>query len=280
MESSKHAHLREILRECESVLVAFSGGVDSALLLRVAAEVLGENVLAVTGNSPSVPSWELSDAKRLAETIGVKHCILETAELEEPGYVANGPDRCYFCKAELFDKLASVREEEGLAWIVDGTNAEDLGDHRPGTRAREERNIRSPLVEAGLTKEEVRELSRHYGLPTAEKPAFACLASRFPYGTQVTREGLAQVEAAEDHVRGLGFKQFRVRHHGEVARLEVGPEEIDAASTPEMRARIVAGLKQAGYRYVALDLEGYRTGALNEVLSEKVLSRAATRGRR
>jgi uncharacterized protein len=208
----------------------------------------------------------MEDAERLARDMGAVHRIVDTDELSVDAYRANGPDRCYHCKTELFGKLEEIRSAEGIAWIVDGTNADDLGDHRPGMQARRERGIRSPLVEANFTKEEVREVSRAYGLATAEKPAFACLASRFPYGTEVTPEGLQRVAAAEDRVRQLGFRQFRVRHHGDVARLEVDPSEVERALEPELRRRIVDALKEAGYRYAALDLEGYRTGSLNEVL--------------
>ncbi|NNE42821.1 MAG: ATP-dependent sacrificial sulfur transferase LarE [Gemmatimonadetes bacterium] len=258
--------LKDIIGGCDSALVAFSGGVDSTLVLRVAVETLGEKALAITGRSLSVPEWELEDADRLARGMGAAHRVMDTQELEVAEYRANGPDRCYHCKTELFSKLETVREAEGFTWIIDGTNADDLGDHRPGMQARRERGIRSPLVEAELTKEDVRALSRHYGLETAEKPAFACLASRFPYGTEVTAEGLQTIAAAEDAVRRLGFKQFRVRHHGDVARLEVDPRELDRALEPAFRKRIVEALKGAGYRYASLDLEGYRTGSLNEVL--------------
>jgi uncharacterized protein len=244
--------------------------VDSTLVLRAAAEALGSRVLAVTGRSPAVPERELSEAQALAESFGVAHQFVDTAELERPGYVANGPDRCYHCKSELFDTLERMRAERGLRWIVDGTNRDDLGDHRPGMLARRERGIRSPLVEAEMSKEDVRAASRLLGLSTAEKPAMPCLASRLPYGTAVTPEALARVEAAEERVRALGFRQFRVRHHDDLARLEVDPAELDRACTSDVRAAITRALKEVGYRWVALDLDGYRTGSLNEVLTIRV----------
>jgi uncharacterized protein len=260
------ARLKNILQECERVIVAFSGGVDSTLVLRAAHDALGDQVLAVTGRSPSVPSWEIEEAIDLARSIGAAHRILDTAELARAEYVRNAPDRCYHCKTELFERLAALAREENYRWVVDGTNLDDLGDHRPGMRARREQGVRSPLIEAKLTKEDVRACSREYGLPTAEKPAFACLASRFPYGTPVTLEGLKRVEAAEKAVRDLGFRQFRVRHHDDVARLELEPADLTRALDPDVRARLVRGLRDAGYRYVSLDLEGYRSGSLNEVL--------------
>jgi uncharacterized protein len=258
--------LERILTECRRVLVAFSGGVDSTLVLRAAQEALGDQVLAVTGRSPSLPSWELDESIQLAKSIGARHRIVDTEELANPEYVRNDSNRCYYCKSVLFERLEQIAQEEGVLWVVDGTNLDDLNEHRPGMIARKERGVRSPLVEAGMNKQEVRHCSRAYGLSTADKPSFACLASRFPYGTPVTREGLRTVEAAEQCVRGLGFRQFRVRHHGELARLEVEPSEIERALDPHIRTRIVEGLRNAGFRYVSLDLEGYRSGSLNAVL--------------
>jgi uncharacterized protein len=272
------ARLKNVLEQCERVVVAFSGGVDSTLVLRAAHDALGDRVLAVTGRSPSVPSWEIEEAIELARGIGAAHRILETEELARPEYVRNDSDRCYYCKTELFERLERLAREENYQWVVDGTNLDDLGDHRPGMRARKEHRVRSPLVEAEMTKANVRECSRIYGLPTAEKPAFACLASRFPYGTPVTREGLMRVEAAEKAVRDLGFRQFRVRHHGDVARLELEPGDLTRALDSEIRGRIIRGLREAGYRYVALDLEGYRSGSLNEVLPATIQRRPGTTG--
>ena len=265
-EPAKLPALREVIGAMDGAVVAFSGGVDSALVLRVAVEVLGDRALAVTGKSPAVPARELEEAKELAASFGARYRILETDELSSEGYVANGPDRCYWCKSELFDRLGVVREQEGLEEIIDGTNADDLGDHRPGMKARREREIRSPLVEVGMTKAEVREASRFYGLPTADKPAMACLASRLPYGTSVTPEALARVEAAEEALKALGFRQLRVRHHDDLARIEIDPAELDRALQSEMRAAILRDVRAAGYRWVSIDLEGYRTGSLNELL--------------
>jgi uncharacterized protein len=266
----KLSRLREIVRETGSALVAFSGGVDSALVLRVAVDELGERALAVTGDSPAVPRRDLEDAQRLARELGARHRVLRTEELGEPRYVANGPDRCYWCKSELFGKLEVVRQEEALACVLDGTNLDDRGDFRPGLAARRERGVRSPLCEAEMTKEDVRAASRALGLSTAEKPAEACLASRIPYGTEVTAERLERVGRAEERIKQLGFRQVRVRHHGDVARIEVDPGEMGRLLDPAVRSRLVRGVREAGYRYVALDLDGYRTGSLNEVLPARI----------
>lgn len=263
----KYQHLQEVLREIGRVVIGFSGGVDSTLLLRVALDTLGtENVLAIIGNSDSYPARELDDAKRLADELGARYQVIKSKELEDERYAANPSNRCYYCKSDLFSRLVAVGKEEGFAAVLDGNNADDVGDWRPGQKAARELGVRSPLMEIGMTKAEVRELSRALGLPTWNKPSFACLASRIPYGQRITRDALATIEAAEDYLRDLGFPQVRVRHHGEIARIEVPPTEIDRLLDPKLRTRIITRLRELGYHYVTLDLEGYRTGSMNEVL--------------
>ena len=266
----KRAALESGLVRLRRVVVAYSGGVDSAFLSAVAHDVLGDDAVAVTAVSPSLSARELADARRLAARRGWRHRLVETDELSRPGYVENSPDRCYWCKAELFDVLTPVARELD-ARIAVGTNADDLGDFRPGQRAAREHGVAAPLVDAGLTKADVRRLSRALELPTADKPASPCLASRFAYGVAVTEERLARIEAAEEFIRSLGFVVFRVRDHGDIARLEVEPEDV--ARAVELREEISKHLAGLGWRYVTLDLAGFRSGSMNEVLGSPTFRR-------
>lgn len=265
--SVKEARLEQLLRDCGSVVIGYSGGVDSTLLLAKSVSTLGtENVLAVTAATPTYAGEEVDEAARLAGELGAEHVRLQSSELEDEGFLANPPERCYYCKTDLYGELKRLAAERGYRAVVDGSQADDALDWRPGLRALEEQEIASPLKDAGLTKEEVRELSRRLGLPTAEKPANACLASRFPYGRRITPEELQRVGRAERVLRELGFGVVRVRHHGETARIEVPP--ADRARLLDLADRFVPRLKELGYVWVAIDAEGYRSGSMNEPLFE------------
>lgn len=258
--------VNDILRGMESALVAHSGGADSSLLVHLAAGALGGRVLAVTGVSASRPKRECEEAAAFAAGAGAAHAIVETGEFSDERFVRNGSDRCYHCKRALFARLEEMRAERGLRWIADGSNADDGEDYRPGGRAAAEFNVRSPLAEAGLTKEDIREISRVLGLSTAVLPAQPCLATRIPYGTPITVERLAMVQRAEDALRGLGFQECRVRHHGDVARIELPGDSFAKACEAETRRAIDAALKLAGFRYVTVDLEPFRSGKMNDAL--------------
>jgi len=263
--TNKLARLKEILGELDSVVVAYSGGVDSTLLLKVAHDCLGERAVAVTALSASLPDQERAEAEAIVYQIGARHVTIESQETADPRYLANGPDRCYFCRVDVFGRLIDYARQHGYRYVVDGNNADDVGDHRPGRQAAREHGVRSPLLEAGLTKAEIRDLARTMGLPNWDKPAAACLSSRVPYGTPITLTMLSQIEQAELLLKKLGLRQVRVRHHGQMARLEVEP--VDFEKLLAHRLELVEQLTALGYTYVTLDLAGFRSGSLNEALT-------------
>jgi len=262
----KEALLQERLRAAGKLLVAFSGGVDSSYLAWLAHQELGADALAVTAVSPSYPQSHREVAEQVVEGFGLRHRFVDTDEMANPDYRANKPDRCYHCKTELFRVMGVLREQLGFESVAYGVNLDDTGDFRPGHRAAAEQGVLSPFLDVGMGKQEIRALSKRAGLPTAELPASACLSSRLPYGTEVTPQRLLQVERGEEALHGLGFRQVRLRHHGDVARIEIEPSELPKALDPEMAARISAAIRPLGFRWVSLDLDGYRTGSLNEVL--------------
>ncbi len=264
--SQKEDHLLQILKRLESVVVGFSGGVDSAYLAYMANRVLGQKALCVTAISPSYPTFQKRETTDFVRQFGLNHMEIESEELDNPAYRENAPNRCYHCKSELFTKLEALAQKQGYQAVIDGTNYDDLGDFRPGRQAAKEHTVHSPLLEAEMTKLDIRELSRRAGLPTWDKPALPCLSSRFPYGTAISAEKLSVVDRGEGILRDFGFRIFRVRYHEELVRLEFSPEELPKALNITMAAILVKQFKALGFKYVTIDLEGYRSGALNEVL--------------
>ncbi len=262
----KLAHLQKILREMESVLVAFSGGVDSSFLLRVSRDTLGDKAAALTALSPTYPEHELRAAKQFTADLGVTHILVESNELKIENFAQNDPRRCYYCKSELFGILRQEADQRGFKTLCDGSNVDDRGDFRPGMQAAQEKGVRHPLIEAGLSKEEIRGLSRELGLETYQKGSMACLSSRFPYGTEITESRVRQVARCEALLRAMGYDPYRVRYHGDIARIEIQRTDFDRLLEKDHLDRVIEAFKQAGFVYVTLDLEGFRSGSMNEVL--------------
>ena len=267
----KLSKLKEVVSRLESVVIAFSGGVDSTLVAKVCYDTLKDNSMAVTARSETYPDFEFKESQKLASEIGIKHLVVDTSELAIEGFANNPPERCYFCKTELFGKLKEIAKEHGFLNVVDGANLDDTQEFRPGLKASKELNVRSPLKEAGLAKKDIREVSKLLNLPNWNKPAYACLSSRFPYGQSITEEKISMVAEAEKYLRGLGLIQFRVRHHETIARIEILPEDIYILTNSPVREELTAEFKKIGFTYVTLDLEGYRSGSMNEILSEAEL---------
>jgi pyridinium-3,5-biscarboxylic acid mononucleotide sulfurtransferase len=266
---SKYTQLQSILLDMGSVAIGFSGGIDSTLLIRVATEVLRDKALAVIGRSETYPTREFEEAVQMAKSFGSRYRIVNTEETDNLKFRENPPDRCYFCKTELFGKLQAIADEEVIRWIADGTIIDDLGDFRPGMKAKSERSVRSPLLEAGFSKADVRALALELNIATWDKPSFACLSSRFPYGQGITKENLTKVDLAETFMRDLGFRFFRVRHHDDrTARLEIGQQEFQRLFDASLREKIVGKMRELGFVYITLDLQGFRSGSMNEVLTE------------
>jgi pyridinium-3,5-biscarboxylic acid mononucleotide sulfurtransferase len=264
--AEKEQKLFDVLRNLERVIVAYSGGTDSAYLAWAAHQTLGERALAITADSASIPASHKRDAEDFVRNFGIAHEYIETREFENPDYIKNDANRCFHCKDELFTRLEEVAKERGITSIIYGVNRDDLGDYRPGQNAAQQHRVKAPLVEAGLTKAEIRELSRRSGLPTWDRPAAACLSSRIPYGTPVTVQNIKTVEVGEEEMKALGFRQFRTRFHGELVRIEVAREELEKALNLEMAGKLTEIFKKLGYKFVTLDLQGYRQGSLNELL--------------